>query len=238
MYRIQDDVILIGKTIIKPEKSFSFNAYLITGEQNVLIDTVPAKSSESFWQEVEDIVPIDKLDILILNHSEEDHSGALPYLFENRPDIPVYCTASCAERLKGLYPQGRNWHLVKHGDVLNIGENRILRFYETPGLHWDDNMVTYLESNQVLFSNDLFGQTIGSETPIDTEIELEILERATKDYFNRVFFEAAAEQKQVIRFLLELPIKYIATGHGVVIKEKCVDLIKWYHEMISQSPCK
>lgn len=234
MYKIKDDVMLIGKTIIKPEKSFSFNAYLITGDQNVLIDTVPAKSSEYFWKEVEEIVPLDQLDVLILNHSEEDHTGALPYLFETRPDIPVYCTASCAERLKEIYPQVRNWHLVKHGDILNIGENKTFRFYETPGLHWDDNMVTYCDANQILFSNDLFGQAIGAEIPLDTEVETEMLERATKDYFNRVFLDAPAEQKQVIKFLFLLPINYIATGHGVVINEKLSDIIKWYNEMLVQ----
>lgn len=231
IFQLQKDFTLIGKTIIKPERSFSFNAYLLTGEKNVLIDTVPEKVSEVFWKELEAILPIEKLYALILNHSEEDHSGALPYLLQTRPDMPIYCTASCAGRLSKTYPNTKNWQTIKSGEKLFLGE-KIFSFVETPGLHWDDNMVTYWENERVLFSNDLFGQYVGSNLPLDSEFHPAILESATRTYFDKVFSAATQEEKQIILKLTELPIKYIATGHGVVIKDRIDEMFQWYKEMI------
>ena len=232
IYPIKKNLTLIGKTIIKPEKSFSFNAFLLTGEKNVLIDTVPEKASEVFWQEVTSILPIESLDAVILNHSEEDHSGALPYLLNLRPNIPIYCTSACAERLSRIYPQTANWIVMKTGDKLELGQEMIFHFYETPGLHWDDNMVTYWENEKILFSNDLFGQSIGLEVPTDKEVAPIDLENATKEYYQKVFLNATEEEKQVIQQLDGLPVECIAPGHGVIISEKINELTNWYRELI------
>lgn len=229
---IKKNLTLIGKTIIKPEKSFSFNAFLLTGEKNILIDTVPEKASEVFWQEVTSILPIESLDAVILNHSEEDHSGALPYLLTLRPDIPVYCTSACAERLCKIYPQTVNWMIVKTGDKLELGREMTFSFYETPGLHWDDNMVTYWKNEKILFSNDLFGQSIGLEVPLDKEVALSDLENATKGYYHKVLLNATEEENQVIQQLEGLPVEYIAPGHGVVISEKIKEMKNWYKDLI------
>lgn len=232
IFKLQNNVTLIGKTIIKPERSFSFNAYLITGEKNVLIDTVPEKASEVFWKEIESILPLEEIDAMILNHSEEDHSGALPQLLQVRPDIPIYCTQACFDRLSADYPKTANWNIVKTGDELQLNQDMIFRFYETPGLHWDDNMVTYWENEKILFSNDLFGQSIGRDVPIDSSVSKEDFESALKEYYNKVFQGASLSQKQVILNLAELPLNFIATGHGVVVKDKINDLIALYRELI------
>lgn len=232
IYALQNNVTLIGKTIIKPERSFSFNAYLITGEKNVLIDTVPEKAAEVFWKEIESIISLKNIDAVILNHSEEDHTGALPQLLQARCDIPVYCTEACFKRLSANYPEITNWNIVKSGDELRLGSDLIFRFYETPGLHWDDNMVTYWENEKILFSNDLFGQSIGKDVPLDTSVLKEDFETALKEYYFKVFSGATLSQKQVVLELLTLPFNCIATGHGVVIKDKICDLIKLYRELI------
>lgn len=231
IFQIQKDLTLIGKTIIKPERSFSFNAYLLTGKKNILIDTVPEKASLEFWRELEVILPIEKLDALILNHAEEDHSGALPYLLHNRPDLPIYCTAACANRLNETYPNMKNWKTVKSGEKLFLGD-QIFSFVETPGLHWDDNMVTYWENESVLFSNDLFGQYVGSNTPLDSTFHPAILEDATRTYFDKVFSKSTQKEKKIILKLTELQVHCIATGHGVVIKDQIDELFQWYREMI------
>ena len=231
IHDISVDLHLIGKTIIKPERSFSFNAYLLTGEKNILIDTVPDKAGEVFFEEVASIVPLERLDAFILNHSEADHSGALPLLLRARPDIPVYCTAACAERLRQNHdiPHIRQ---VKTDESLQLGEH-ILSFIETPGLHWDDNMATYWENGRTLFSNDLFGQYVGRQPPVDSEVDDEVFQTAVQDYFKKVFAQASAEEKSVITRLAGLPLRRIAPGHGVVVEEKLPVLLAMYKELIN-----
>lgn len=230
-FQLLDNLSLIGKTIIKPDRSFSFNAYLLTGEQNILIDTVPERASEVFWTEVQELLPLEKLDALILNHSEEDHSGALPYLLDKRPDISIYCTEACANRLNRTYSDKLNYKVIHSGETHTFGTFSFT-FYETPGLHWDDNMVTYWQDKNVLFSNDLFGQSIGSLQPLDSSINLERLEAATKEYLLKVFSSLPEEQKQIILELTKLPIDYIAPGHGLVIRDFVSQILSWYSEMV------
>lgn len=232
IYPLKNNLTLISKTIIKPEKSFSFNAYLLTGEKNVLIDTVPEKASEVFWKEVTSILPLESLDAVILNHSEEDHSGALPDLLTHRPDIQIYCTSACADRLSKIHSQDVNWMIMKTGDQLVLGKDMIFSFYETPGLHWDDNMVTLWNNEKILFSNDLFGQSIGLEIPMDREVAVRDLENVTKAYYHKVFSNATEEEKQVIGLIDDLSVKWIAPGHGVVISEKINEMRSWYRDLI------
>ena len=113
--------------------------------------------------ELKQFVPLSQLDAIILNHSEEDHSGALGLLLSDRADIPIYCTAACKHRLVSRYPNA-NFIEVANLSTLKIGTFEF-RFTHTPGLHWDDNMVTYFENEQILFSNDLFGQYLGCAPP-------------------------------------------------------------------------
>jgi len=231
-YQISDTCIALGKVILKPNISFSFLSYLLQGEKNVLIDTVPEKTSEQFMDDLSAYTPIEKLDALILNHSEEDHSGAVGKLLEAKPDLPIFCTEACKGRLSAFYPNA-NFNTVADGETLRIGSFDF-RFFHTPGLHWDDNMVTFFESEKILFSNDLFGQYTGCEPPIDEPYSKEQILSATSGYYEKVFSAATVADRQAAFLVTKLPMQIIAPGHGAVLQKYISDVLKYYQTKLSQ----
>ncbi len=229
IYELSKNVTVLGKAIIKPERSFSFLSYLVRGEKNILVDTVPQRSAESFLEAIKSCIPIKKLDALILNHSEEDHSGAVGRLLEECPALAVYCSPACHERLAEQYPDA-NLCWVRDRASIAIGSLRF-QFFHTPGLHWEDNMVTYFENEKILFSNDLFGQAMGAEPPIDSSCNQNVVLAGAKQYFETVFSAATTEQKNVIFPILSLDISFVAPGHGVVLSEYWENVREFYEQV-------
>ncbi len=227
-YLISNQCRTIAKTIIKPDREFSFLAYLITGKVNVLIDTLPERFAPMLLEELADAIDEKPLDAVIMNHSEEDHSGALPAVLQKNPNVPVYCTENCRKRLSAVLPAA-DYRVVHTGDTIEMGEHRF-SFIETPGLHWDDNMVTFWQAPRILFSNDLFGQYAAAEPPIDRDYPAGRLLEAAKEYYTKVFGPASAEEKQVVFEITKLPIQIIAPGHGLILKYNVQELRRLYEE--------
>ncbi len=229
-HKISEQCYAIGKTIIKPDKEFSFLAYLVTGKANVLIDTLPDRVASMLTEEIISVIGEKPLDAIILNHSEEDHSGALPAVLQQYPDVPVFCTAACKERLISGLPKA-DFHVVKTGDAVEFGENKFT-FYETPGLHWDDNMVTFWNTNNILFSNDLFGQYAAAEPPVDRDYPADTLLDAAERYYEKVFESASKTEKEIVLNLANLPIQMIAPGHGLVLENELSSIMTLYRDKI------
>lgn len=229
-YLITNQCRAIAKTIIKPDKEFSFLSYLITGSANILIDTLPERFAPMLLEEIEYAISNKRLDAIIMNHSEEDHSGALPAVLKAYPQTPIYCTENCQKRLLSILPDA-DYHILKTGDAIEIGEQRFT-FVETPGLHWDDNMVTFWENEKILFSNDLFGQYAAAEPPIDRDYPLERLLDAAEDYYKKVFSAASNHEKSVINKVGKLPVQIIAPGHGLILKYSVSNILRIYREKI------
>lgn len=227
-YKLSEHCTVIGKVIRKPERSFSFLSYLLKGKQNILIDTVPERSAERFIEELTEQLPISSVDALILNHSENDHSGALGLLLAQKPEIPIYCTPACKSRLFEEYPHA-NFMPVEHNSFFKIGDYTF-RVVHTPGLHWDDNMVTFLEEDATIFSNDLFGQYLGAEPPLDDAFTGEEIRNGAATYFEKVFQAASLEERGILASILELPIKCIAPGHGVVLEKHLETVLSIYRQ--------
>lgn len=231
VYQIAENIFAIGKTIIKPDKQFSFMAYLIKGKVNVLIDTLPLRSAELLCQEVKKLLKNERLDFLILNHSEEDHSGALLTMKREYPEMVIYCTNECQERISEQLTE-MECHIVTSGERAVLGDH-VFRFIKTPGLHWNDNMVTYFEKEEILFSNDLFGQLLASEPPLDSGCTEDVFIRALDAYYTRVFSEATSEQKENAICLLNYSIRMIAPGHGVLIEKMLQPTLNFYQKVLT-----
>ena len=224
--KLSDICTALGKVIQKPQIQISFLSYLLQGTKNILIDTVPIKAAEKWQQELLGLLDGKPIDALILNHSEEDHSGALTLLVDLFPNIPVYCTVACKDRLNSAYPNV-NFVCVEHGSSVQIGDFSF-RFLHTPGLHWDDNMVTLWANEDTLFSNDLFGQYIGCDALVDEVVPTEELLAGTESYFEKVFASAPSENKRVLAEIMKLNFHRITPGHGVVLETHLSKALEFY----------
>ena len=164
----------------------SQNAYLIEEEKTVLIDTIWKPYEKEFRDNLEKEIDLSKIDFIVMNHGEVDHSGALPYLMEKIPQTPIYCTANAVKSLVGQYHHPEwNFKVVKTGDSVDIGNNKKLVFVEMRMLHWPDSMATYLTGDNILFSNDAFGQHYGVEELFNDKADQCLLaEEAMKYYAN------------------------------------------------------
>lgn len=209
----------------------SQNAYLIEEEKTVLIDTVWSPHDKEFMRNLEKAINLDKLDFIVVNHGEVDHSGALPFLMAKRPDLPIYCTANAVKSLVGQFHHPEwNFNVVKTGDSVDIGNGKSLVFVEMRMLHWPDSMATYMTGDNILFSNDAFGQHFAVEELFaDKADQCTLWEQAIKYYANILnpFSPlVAAKIKEVVA--LNLPIDIIAPSHGAIWRENPLQIIEAY----------
>ncbi|MCJ7689685.1 MAG: anaerobic nitric oxide reductase flavorubredoxin, partial [Clostridiaceae bacterium] len=212
-------------------KGSSYNSYLIKDEKTVLIDTVWQPFSKEFITNLKNEVDLNKIDYIIMNHSESDHSGALTDLMKEIPNTPIYCTKSGAKIIKGHYHKDWNFVEVKTGDTLDIGKNK-LTFVEAKMLHWPDTMFTYLSGENILFSNDAFGQHYASEFMYNDKVDqAELFQEATKYYANIL----TPFSKFVVRKIEEilsfnLSVNIICPSHGIIWRDNPLQIVNKYME--------
>lgn len=213
------------------DRGSSYNAYLIRDEKTVLIDTVWEPFGEEWVAKLKEEIDLKDIDYIIAQHSEIDHSGALPLILREIPDVPIYCTANGAKILKAHFHEDWNFVEVKTGDTLNIGEST-LTFVEARMLHWPDNMMTYMDSDAILFSNDAFGQHYASDQLYNDSVDqCELFEEAIKYYANILtpFSMLVTNKiKEILGF--ELPLSMIATSHGVIWRDNPAQIVEKYLE--------
>lgn len=212
-------------------KGSSYNSYLIKDEKTVLIDTVWEPFTKEFITNLKKEVDINKIDYIVMNHSEVDHSGALVELMKEIPNTPIYCTKNGVRILKGHYHQEWNFVEVKTGDTLDIGKHK-LTFIEASMLHWPDTMFTYLDKENILFSNDGFGQHYASEFMYNDKVDTaELYQEALKYYANIL----SPFNRQVLKKIEEilsfnLPINIICPSHGIIWRDNPMQIVNKYLE--------
>lgn len=210
----------------------TYNSFLIEEEKVVLVDTVWAPFAHEFVENLAKEIDLNKIDYIIANHGEVDHSGALPALMKLIPDTPIYCTANAVKSIKGQYHEDWNFKVVKTGDSLDIGNGKSLVFVEMAMLHWPDSMATYLTEDNILFSNDAFGQHYASEKLFNDEVDqCDLFEEAQK-YFANILtpFNAFLRRKLDEIIAMNLPIDIIATSHGVIWRDNPMQIVEKYLE--------
>ncbi|MGX8795171.1 anaerobic nitric oxide reductase flavorubredoxin [Fusibacter sp. JL298sf-3] len=209
----------------------SYNAYLIEDEKTALIDTVWQPFDKAFVRELKKTVDLSKIDYIVANHAEIDHSGGLPELMKAIPDTPIYCTANGVKSLKGHYHQDWNFVTVKTGDTLDLGAGKLI-FIEAPMLHWPDSMFEYYTKDAVLFSNDAFGQHYASEYMYnDCVDQAELFQEALKYYANILTPFSPLVTKKIEEVLgFNLPVEMICPSHGVIWRDNPVQIVEQYLE--------
>ncbi|WP_110953898.1 anaerobic nitric oxide reductase flavorubredoxin [Anaerosinus massiliensis] len=240
-FRITENVTWVGKIDwdltkfhgeeYSTHKGSTYNAYLVRDEKNVLIDTVWLPYTEEFVDKLQQEIDVSEIDYIIVNHGEIDHSGALTKLMKLIPDTPIYCTANAVKSLKGQYHQDWNFHVVKTGDKLSIGSKEFI-FIEAPMLHWPDTMMCYLTGENILFSNDAFGQHYASEYMFNDLVDQAELYREAIKYYANILtpFNRQVERKLNEVAALNLPIDMICPSHGAIWRDDPMQIVKKYGE--------
>jgi len=241
MFKISDTVSWVGKIDwelnrfhgdeYSTHKGSSYNSYLIRDEKTVLIDTVWEPFSKEFVANLKKEIDLNKIDYIIANHSEIDHSGALAELMEEIPDTPIYCTKNGAKILKGHHHKDWNFVEVKTGDTLDIGKNKLI-FVEARMLHWPDSMMTYMSGENILFSNDAFGQHYASELMYNDKVDNdELYDEALKYYANILTpFSKFVVNKIEEVVALNIPIEMICPSHGIIWRDNPLQIVNKYME--------
>lgn len=211
-------------------KGSSYNSYLVQEEKTAIIDTVWRPFAREFVKNLEKEIDLKKIDFVIANHAEIDHSGGLPELMSKIPEAPVYCTANGVKSLKGHYHKDWDFHTVKTGDKISLGNGKDLVFVEMQMLHWPDSMACYLTGDNVLFSNDAFGQHYATEHLFNDMVDQpDLFAEAVKYYANILTPFSALVKKKIDEVLaLKLPIDVICPSHGVVWRKNPVQIVEKY----------
>jgi flavorubredoxin len=208
----------------------TYNSYLVREEKNLVIDTVWKPFAKEYVDNLKNEIELNKIDYVIANHAEIDHSGSLPELMQYIPNTPIYCTENGIKSLKGHYHQDWNFHPVKTGDKIEIGNGKALIFVEMKMLHWPDSMACYLTGDNILFSNDAFGQHYASEYMFNDLVDqAELFSECIKYYANILTPFSSLVEKKINEVLsLKLPIDIIATSHGVIWRDNPTQIVEKY----------
>lgn len=193
----------------------TYNAYLIIDEKIALIDTVKAQFAGELLERISKVIAPEKIDYIISNHVEMDHSGSIPKVMEVCKNATII--TSSPSGLKGLTAHygEYNYQSVKANETLSLGK-RTLKFVPTPMLHWPDNMVTYCPEEKILFSNDAFGQHYASSRRFDDEEPLEIILEEAKNYYGNIIMPYGKQAQGACEIVCGLDIEMIAPSHGVI----------------------
>lgn len=205
----------------------TYNAYLVMDEKITLIDFVKEPFTDDLIANIEKIVPLDKIDYMICNHIEPDHSGALPAIAERLPNVSIYATGSAQRGLSQYYKKEFNVITVKKGDSLCTGKYNF-HFIPMPMVHWPDSMSTYLAEEKILFSNDAFGQHIATTERFDDEIGLERLLERAGNYYANIVLPFGAQVNKVLEQAAELEINTICPSHGVILRSYISEMLEKY----------
>ena len=208
----------------------TYNAYLIIDEKITLIDCVKKNLKQDMISRISEIVDPAKIDYIVVNHVEMDHSGSLPDMMELIQPEKVLCSKLGQKALlQHFHREDWPYEVIKAGEEYSLGQ-KTLSFLETRMLHWPDSMFTYMKEDKILFSSDAFGQHLASSERFDDEVDQAILmEELTKYYANILTLYSPRVRKLIAQVKeMNLEIDMIAPDHGVIWRSSPATAIEAY----------
>ncbi len=206
----------------------TYNSYLIMDDKITLVDGVKHYMSDEMIARVKSLTDFSKIEYVVVNHVEMDHSGNIPVIMKLAPQAKVVTNTAGKAALEAHFDTtGWNFEIVKTGDVLNIGK-RNLAFMTTPMLHWPDSMMTYVKEDKLLLSNDGFGQHYAANSIFVKDEPFDVVMQNAKSYYANILFPFGAQAEKALNTAgsLGLDIDMIAPSHGCIWSgEKEVDAI-------------
>ncbi len=209
----------------------TYNAYLIVDEKVALVDTVYGPYAREMIDSIEEIINVKKIDYVIANHAEVDHSGALTELMRLIPDTTVVVSERGKESVYKHHHKHWNFKVVKTGDSISLGKNSLV-FVSAPMLHWPDSMFTYLTGKNILMPNDAFGMHYASSARFNDEADMaEVYQEAMKFYANILTPLSELVIKKIDEFKkMNIPVDIIAPSHGIIWRKDPLQIVEKYYE--------
>ena len=247
--KIKDDIVWIGVNDRKIEKweshipldyGVTYNSYVILDEKICIIDGVEEGENGDFFRKLEATIGDRKVDYIIINHVEPDHSGSIKSLLKMYPNIKVVGNAKSISILKLLdidIPDDRAI-VVKEKDVLDLGRHK-LTFYLMPMVHWPESMSTYDTTDKILFSNDAFGSFGALDGAIfNDEANLNIFENEMRRYYSNIVGKLGAPVNAILKKLSSVEISCICPSHGLIWRKYIKEIIERYQKWANMEPTK
>lgn len=219
------------------EKGSTYNAYLVIDEKITLIDTVKGYLADEMIQRISSVIDPAKIDYVVCNHVEMDHSGAMPKIMEIAKNAIVITCPNGDKGLKAHYKKDWNCKIVKSGDSISLGE-RSLNFVLTPMVHWPDNMVAYMPEDKILFSNDAFGQHLASSERFDDEYPLDLIMEQAAKYYANIVMPYGMQVNKALQESKPLDIEMIAPSHGIIWRTHAAKIVQQYTDWVANAPSK
>jgi anaerobic nitric oxide reductase flavorubredoxin len=209
----------------------SYNAYLIQDDKTVLVDTVKHTFSTELLRNICEVMDPAKIDYIIVNHVEMDHSSSLPEVVKYAKNATIIASQRGKDAIIEHYGAGFSIKVVKTGDTLKLGK-RTLKFVEAPMLHWPDSMFTYIVEDKILMPNDAFGQHLASVQRFDDEVDGHVLMEEAATYYANILMPLAPLITRKIQEVVKMgiPIEMIAPSHGIIWRSDPSKIIKAYSD--------
>jgi flavorubredoxin len=225
-----DPQLRVFDVILKTANGTSYNAYCVRGETGVaVIDTVKAEYADTFFQRLEQVADYEEITVIVLNHLEPDHTGALPELMRRAPQARLYISVKAQTMLKGLLKsEDLSYAPVDTGDTVDLG-GRTLRFLNTPFLHWPDTHCAYLEEDALLFSGDVFGchfcdSRLFNDRVGDFRFSFEY-------YYQHIMRPFREHVRHALDLIEPLDLKLIAPAHGPILRDQPRAYVQRYRQL-------
>jgi flavorubredoxin len=232
----KDPDLAVFDIVIPTDYGTTYNSYLVRGEdESGVIDCVSHAFHGEWLEKISEHIPPEKLDFVVINHSEPDHSGAIVELLKVNPNVKVYLSKAAKGFVDNIVNAEYNVRIVDDGDVLDLGGKK-LSFILAPFLHWPDTIFTYDETEGVLFPCDCFGAHYSSEKLFNDELEGEdkqSAQMAFRYYYNTIMRPYKEHILKAYEKIKTKKIEIIAPSHGPVLREGPWDYVEWYHERAS-----
>ncbi|QNM05545.1 FAD-dependent oxidoreductase [Qiania dongpingensis] len=228
---IVDDKLRVFDIIMETEFGTTYNSYIMkTGGHTILFETAKEKFYEDYLEKLRELTDIDKIDYLVVNHTEPDHAGSVERLLDLNPGLKIIATGCALSFLKEIVNRDFCAIAVKDNEKIKIGD-RTLRFLVVPNLHWPDTMYTYIEEEQILVTCDSFGSHYGFQDVLASKVtDQEGYMRATKYYFDCIIGPFKPFMLKALERIRELDISMICTGHGPVLDTNIDFMLNTYEE--------
>lgn len=240
--KVAENAYWVGKVDDRPvpfhrlilEKGTTYNAYLLETEMPTLIDTVDISFGGEFAKKLSNIMDLNTLKYVVINHVEPDHSGALPALMNRAKNAVIVTTEKAKELLIEMYKlHNKEFLIIKDGDSLDIG-GKTLKFFETPYLHTEETMITYCVEDKILYPCDIFSSHVATYELFNDLADKDITEDF-KVYYQLIMSPHRPYVRDMLDKLKTIEIDMIAPSHGYILRSKVKDYIDIYDDLSQKS---